>query len=76
MGVHFGHDESCFVEYVIAEHYLKNGNHEEAIINYRKCLLYETNLPKDRWLESLVKKRLYELTNEKQQGKALPGINN
>ncbi|MHC4755052.1 MAG: protein kinase domain-containing protein [Planctomycetota bacterium] len=33
-----GSKEPCFVEFIIAEHYLKNGNTAEAIKGYHKCL--------------------------------------
>jgi len=61
--------EPLFTEFVIAEHYLKDGNRAEAIRAYQKCLSYETLLEKERWLIIQVKSRLYELANEDGQKK-------
>ncbi len=57
-------NEPLFTEFIIAEHYLKDGNRNEALKAYRKCLSYDLHLEKNRWLAMQVKSRLYELTNE------------
>jgi serine/threonine protein kinase len=62
-----GKNESCFVEFVIAEHHLKDGNRAEAIKAYQRCLSYKADLEKNRWLAMQVKSRLYELTNDDHQ---------
>ncbi len=62
--------EPCFMEFVIGEHYLKDGNRVEAIKAYRRCLSHKNDLKKDQWLAMQVKSRLYELANENQQNKA------
>lgn len=62
--------EPLFTEFVIAEHYLKDGNRAEAIRSYQKCLSYKTLLEKERWLTIQVKSRLYELANEEDHEKA------
>jgi serine/threonine protein kinase len=69
-----GKSESCFAEFVIAEHYLRDGNQEEAIKAYRRCLSYESHLKKDQWLASQVKSRLNELGGENRQGKTSPAV--
>ncbi|MHC4281081.1 MAG: serine/threonine protein kinase, partial [Planctomycetota bacterium] len=61
--------ESCFVEFVIAEHYLKNGNQSEAMRIYQECLSHKDYLEKDRLLATKIKSRLYELDNKNLQDK-------
>jgi serine/threonine protein kinase len=62
--------ESCFTEFIIAEHYLKNGNRTEAAKGYRKSLSHEEYLSKDMWLASQIKSRLYDLANEEPRSEA------
>jgi hypothetical protein len=57
-------NEPLFTEFIIAEHYIKDGNRGEALKAYQKCLSYDLHLDKNRWLATQVKSRLYELTNE------------
>jgi hypothetical protein len=57
-------NEPLFTEFIIAEHYIKDGNRDEALKAYQKCLSYDLYLNKNRWLAMQVKSRLYELTNE------------
>jgi len=54
----------CFGEYVIAEHYYKDKNWQEAARAYRRCLSHEAYLKENEWLSTRVKSRLYELLNE------------
>ncbi len=61
--------EPLFAEFVIAEHYLKDGNRAEALKAYQKCLSYDLHLKKNRWLAMQIKSRLYELANEDNQEK-------
>jgi serine/threonine protein kinase len=61
--------EPLFSEFVIAEHHLRDGNRAEALKAYQKCLSYDANLTKNRWLAMQVKSRLYELANEDSQEK-------
>jgi len=56
--------EPLFAEFVIAEHYLKDGNRDEALKAYQKCLSFDAHLEKERWLVIQVKSRLYELAKE------------
>jgi serine/threonine protein kinase len=57
-------NEPLFSEFIIAEHYLKDGNRAEALKAYQKCLSYDLHLKKNRWLAMQIKSRLYELANE------------
>jgi serine/threonine protein kinase len=64
-------NEPLFTEFIIAEHYLKDGNRAEARKIYQKCLSYDSSsLKKNRWLAMQTKSRLYELANEELQEKA------
>jgi serine/threonine protein kinase len=56
--------EPLFAEFVIAEHYLKDDNRDEALKAYQKCLSFDAHFEKDRWLVIQVKSRLYELAKE------------
>ena len=64
--------EPLFAEFVIAEHYLKDGNRAEARKIYQKCLSYDSSLKKNRWLAMQTRSRLYELANEDRREKASP----
>jgi hypothetical protein len=55
--------EPCFLEFIIAEHYLKDGNKPQAAAAYRACLSYPGLRRKDRWLELWIRSRLQELTD-------------
>ncbi|MHC4641471.1 MAG: protein kinase domain-containing protein [Planctomycetota bacterium] len=66
--------EPLFTEFIIAEHYFKDGNLAEAIRAYQKCLSYDALLDKERWLTIQVKSRLYELADEDGREKALPTV--
>ena len=68
--------EPLFTEFIIAEHYLQDGNRSEAIRCYQKCMSYETLLEKERWLTIQIKSRLYELTNEDGREKTSPTVEN
>lgn len=58
--------EPCFVEFIIAEHHLKDDDPVEAAKAYRRCLSHEAHIKKNRWLAMQVKSRLYELDNKDQ----------
>jgi serine/threonine protein kinase len=62
-------NEPCFVEFIIAEHYLKDGNKSEALKAYRNCLMQTEHLKKDPWLAAQIKSRLYDLAGQKSQDK-------
>jgi serine/threonine protein kinase len=66
--------EPLFTEFVIAEHYLKDGNRTEAMKAYRKCLSYDVQSGKDRWLVPQIKSRLYELAEESRQIETPPTV--
>ena len=53
-----------FVDFVIAEHYLKAGNEQAALNAYQRCLSCTASLEQDQWLATWVKSRLYELNAE------------
>jgi hypothetical protein len=57
--------EPYFAQFVIAEHYLKDGERAEAIEAFRKCLSTASDPKKDKWLELRSKIRLYDLTGRK-----------
>jgi serine/threonine protein kinase len=69
-------NESCFVEFVIAEHYLKNGNRPEAMRIYQECLSHKDYLEKNRLLAIKIKSRLYELDNNNLQDKTSMTVDN
>jgi serine/threonine protein kinase len=56
--------EPFFVEFVMAEHHLRDGNRAEAIEAYKKCLSSAKGSEKDELLKMRVNLRLYELTDE------------
>jgi serine/threonine protein kinase len=60
-------NEPCFVEFIIAEYYLKDGNKGGALKAYHNCILQTEHLKKDPWLAAQVKSRLYELAGENVQ---------
>lgn len=62
--------EPCFLEFIIAEYYFKNGNQTEAIKAYRKCLSYRDDLKEDEWIGIRAGSRLYELTGESRNASA------
>jgi serine/threonine protein kinase len=68
--------EPLFTEFIIAEHYLQDGNRAEAIRAYQKCLSYETLVEKEKWLTIQIKSRLYELTDEDVREKTPPTVEN
>jgi serine/threonine protein kinase len=59
-----GPKEAFFAEFIIAEHYLRDGNRAEAEKVYRKCLSISPDARKDEWLNIRIKVRLRELTGE------------
>jgi hypothetical protein len=54
--------EPCFVEFIIAEHYLKDGNVPQARGAYQVCLSHPDLKQEDPWLEVLIRGRLGGLT--------------
>jgi serine/threonine protein kinase len=56
--------EPYFAQFIIAEHFLKNGSQEEALKAYQECLEYVTDSGKDQLLKMRVKLRLYELAGD------------
>jgi len=59
--------EPCFLEFIVAEHFLRENNTQEAIAAYRRCLLQSEASGKDQWLIRQARSRLYEITVENQQ---------
>lgn len=59
-------DQSSFFAFVLAEHYIKQKNEQEAIKAYRECLEAGKNSPDtDNWFQNRTKRKLNELTGEK-----------
>ena len=56
--------EPGFMEFIIAEHCLKDGDKLQAMAFYRACLSHPDLEQKDTWRAVWVKRRLYELTSE------------
>ena len=73
----WGKNEPCFVDFIIAEHHLKDNNIDDAIKAYKQCLSHKEYLKKDWLLDLQIKKRLYELTENPSAGKSsqAPEIN-
>ncbi len=55
-------DEPCFLEFLIAEHHLKDGNKSQAVAAYQTCLSHQDLEQTDPWLAVWVRSRLQELT--------------
>jgi serine/threonine protein kinase len=60
-------NEPCFVEFIIAEHHLRDGDKNKALTAYRNCILQTEHLRNDPWLATQIKSRLYELADENLQ---------
>ena len=54
--------EPGFMEFIIAEHCLKDGDRQQAAYFYRACLSHQDLKQEDPWCAMWVKSRLYELT--------------
>jgi len=58
-----GEEQAWFADFVIGEHYLKDGNREQALNAYRNSYnTLQKNRSKETWLVNIVEARLYELT--------------
>ena len=62
-----GEEQVGFADFVIGEHYLKDGNKEQALNAYRNSFktlqkIQADNKPIEMWLANIVQARLYELT--------------
>ncbi|MCP4257482.1 MAG: protein kinase [Planctomycetes bacterium] len=64
-----GTGNTSFVDFVIAEHYLKDGNRSEAAKAYQECLSHARPLKIDNWLIDKAQSRLFELGVETRQDK-------
>jgi len=63
-----GEEQAGFADFVIGEHYMKDGNKEQALNAYRNSLQTlqkrkAENKPFEPWLINLAEARLYELTS-------------
>jgi len=56
-------DEPCFLEFIVAEHHLKDGATSEAAAAYQACLWYPDLEQKGPWLATWIKSRLHELAD-------------
>ena len=61
--------DSHFLEFIIAEHHLRDGNIKEALEAYQKCQEYCQQLGKDEWINKLSGTRLFALKAEIGQNK-------
>ena len=66
--------EPFFVEFVIAEHYVKDGNISDARKAYQKCLTTVSVPGKNELLKMRVNLELYQLHNKKGQGNPLQPV--
>jgi serine/threonine protein kinase len=62
-----GEEQAGFADFIIGEHYLKDGNKEQALNAYRNSFqtlqkMRANNQSVETWLINLVEARLYELT--------------
>jgi len=58
--------EPGFVEFVLAEHHLKDGDQGKAVQAYRASLSHTDAAHADPWLKAWIRGRLYELIQEDQ----------
>jgi hypothetical protein len=70
-------EQAWFADFIIGEHYLKDGKNEQALNYYRnsyKALqkMREDNKPVETWLVNLVEARLYELTAKEEKPEEIP----
>jgi non-specific serine/threonine protein kinase/serine/threonine-protein kinase len=62
-----GNEQAWFADFIIGEHYLKDGNKEQALIAYRKSFqilqkMQADNQTVDMWFFEKLKGKIYELT--------------
>jgi serine/threonine protein kinase len=55
--------EPEFIEFILAEHYLKNGDRQAAASSYRVCLARQDLEQRDPWRAMWIKRRLFELAD-------------
>jgi serine/threonine protein kinase len=72
-----GEEQAWFADFIIGEHYLKDGNKEEALKAYRNSFntlqkKQADNQHIEMWLVNLVEARLYELTAKEEKPEAGP----
>ena len=69
-----GEEQAWFADFIIGEHYLKDGNKEQALNAYRNSFqtlqkMRANNQPVETWLVNLVEARLYELTGNRDEAR-------
>ena len=64
--------EPYFVEFIIAEQYLKDKNRTEATRAYRKAFLDAPDSGKDQLIKMRIRMRLYELAEKSRQTGGVP----
>ena len=74
-------DYTGFADFIIGEHYLKNGNRKEAINAYKNSFKkalqsMQCNQEIDSWVVSQVRLRLYELTSAEKLSESVTTIEN
>jgi serine/threonine protein kinase len=69
-----GRSNVSFVDFFIAEHYLKDGKRPEAAKAYQECLSHTQSSKMDEWLVDKAQSRLFELRAESWQDKTSPVV--
>jgi serine/threonine protein kinase len=67
-----GNEQAWFANFIIGEHYLKDGNKEQALIAYRESFqtlqkMQADNQPVDMWCFKKLKAKIYELTAKEEK---------
>ncbi len=63
-----GGANTSLADFVIAEHYLRDGNRTEAAKAYEQCLSHARGLPADTWLIDKAQSRLFDLSSKTTRG--------
>jgi serine/threonine protein kinase len=61
--------DTSFADFIIAEHYLKDGSRSKAAETYQECLSHTQFLTIDKWLVDKAQSRLFELQGGTRQDK-------
>ena len=67
-----GNEQAWFADFTVGEHYLKDGNKEQALIAYRESFqilqkMQADNQPVDMWYFNKLKAKIYELTAKEEK---------
>lgn len=69
-----GGTNTSFADFIIAEHYLRDGNRAEAAKAYEQCLSHARGLGADMWLIDKAQSRLFDLRAKTTQGETTPVV--